>query len=296
VKCPKCGALNPDKSERCSSCEIFFIKWLIAQHKRDVEELEKNAEAPRKRKPFQAPEWVYRVAVLGALGAGVFFGLRAGGDVDSPVPATDGEREFKRHAEVPLDDVIADAAALGKRYGASIAERDLRTFVLQGMDSYRLPNLRKEAARLGRDPEKQDIPQNRYFEFKRTPYRCVVSGETGHYTYLGKEIEGASECWAMGTEGRIENKLMVVYYFWERLQWVPEKGQWALFTREQERYLYGQFIERTFDERAERIDLEESKALFATAGGDAGKRKNALAAAFRTRARRAGALFRLEHL
>lgn len=292
MKCPKCGAKNSEHSEQCEACGIFFIKWLIAQHKRDEKKLR---EQDKKR--FRGwKEWPLRAIVFTALAAGVGAGLWAGRHGGTEISARKAEREFVRLSEVPLESVLEAAASMGERYGASLSERDLRGFVLQGMDSFSLGNLREEAKLRGKAPPIQDIPQTDYKEFKRTPYRCVLGGKVGYYTFLGKELEPASECWAIGTEGRIENKLMVVYYFWEKLQWVPEKRQWALFTKAQERYLYRAFIDRIFDGKAEARDLEEAKDLFSVAGGDRGKLRTALTTAFRTRARRVGAEYRLEHL
>ncbi|PJA18377.1 MAG: zinc ribbon domain-containing protein, partial [Elusimicrobia bacterium CG_4_10_14_0_2_um_filter_63_34] len=39
MNCPKCGAKNKGKSEQCGACGILFIKWLIAQHKRDEKKI-----------------------------------------------------------------------------------------------------------------------------------------------------------------------------------------------------------------------------------------------------------------
>jgi len=288
VNCPKCGAKNKGKSEQCGACGILFIKWLIAQHKRDEKKIRKKSAAPRR---WSVRAWV-AVALAVGIGAGLWAGHRSGGET----AAVEQEKAFVSLSEVPLGSILADAEALGERYGASISERHLRGFVLQGMDSFAVPVLREEAKRAGKAPAVEDISQTVYKEFKRTPYRCVLEGKIGYYTYLGKELEPASECWAIGTEGRIENKLMVVYYFWERLQWVPEKGRWALFTKPQERLLYRAFIDRLFDARAEADDLKEAKRMFSEAGGDSRRLQNALATAFRTRARRAGAEYRLGHL
>ncbi len=234
-------------------------------------------------------------AIAGALIIGTILGLRTG---RRSLEATDAfeAKLFKDLSEVPLDGILTDARERGKSFGVSISKRDLRGFVLQGVGAFNIPYLRVEARLAGEGPEIEDTTHASYKEFKRTPYRCVLYGKRGYYTFLGKEVAEASECWTLGTEGRIENKLMVTYYVWERLQWVESTQQWALFSPEQQRRFYRSFIERNYNADAVRQDTLESKALFLEVGSSLRKKRSALAVAFRTRARRAGAMYRLNHL
>jgi len=245
--------------------------------------------------PKRRPAWLIYSAIGSAMVIGIIAGMQAGRSSVDRTPNAE-EAAFKKAATVSLVDILSDSARRGYAFGVTINERDLHGFMLQGMDSFSIGNLRTEARMAGEGPPLEIISYSKYKEFKRTPYRCVLEGELRYYTYLGKEHAKASECWAMSTESRLKNKQKVLYYIWERLQWVKSKQQWGLFDPAQERRFYEAYINRHYSSEAEYLDIIESNLRFQKAGEDKTLKRTALAAAYRTRVRRAGALYRLEHL
>jgi len=290
VICPNCGIENPETSHGCGSCGIIFIKWMIQRHR---------ASRREARKPgLGFPRKFSRAALGAAVTAGSLAGIAAGWLLHPLVPARDARpASFSgSEAKARLAPLLQEIQDRGEPLGVSFGFSDIRPYFDEGFRSLTIPNLVAVAGEEA--PERQDSDPMEYTSHKDRPFRCRIDGVWSYHPAPPPDDFGARECWLLSRVFRTRKQVVAVYwdYFWRKLQWAPEKGRWAVFTREQERRLFAAYIEAHLGDDARRRDEESSQTLLRRGGSDRQALKEAVLTAYRSSVRREGALLTLEGL
>lgn len=298
--CPNCGQANDEHAHSCSACGIYFIKWMIQQHKREREQqrapAKTRARAPRWTLPHQFSRAALGLAIALAFLAGLLAAWllkpRAPDPwlVYGPLPVPEGIMLAR------TERLFGEAKPAAEALGIALDPKELGGFFQQGVDSFRLGNLRQAAADAGVGPAREPpAPGDRDAPPER-PVACRLGGRWERFAAPpGRE---ALECWALDRE--LKRRYETDWAYWEitrvRLRWVPEKRGWAYFTRAEDRALFAEHIRRRLGTEARAADERESRGVLRDARGNPAVLKAALLTAYRTRLRREGALYRLEKL
>jgi hypothetical protein len=284
--CPKCGFDNKSDEEKCPKCGIFYIRWMIRQFKQ------------KGVKRLQEKRRLWPAALVAGFAAGA-----AAVILNTPQPI---DSETKRPSLSPplsvigkqIDPLLEEAVVLAQPYGVRITQADFNAFFTQGFNSFTPSNLREAEKKSGRPRPTRPGTTEELNGSETRPIKCLIRGEWRYFSSPPGAQAEAQECWR--SERRLRRKTIwdnpYTDVVWNKLAWSPGKNRWAEFTIKHERYLYREFIRRELGDATERADLEESKAKIRTAGKNKSLMKTALVTAFRTRARRLGATYRLESL
>ncbi len=294
--CPKCGQEAQDDLVSCSSCGIIFIKWMIRQHRlRKEEGLGARGSELKKillRLPRQFTRRFLAAAVLLSFAAGLLisFLLLRGPSPESPA------RISLRTVEKRTASILEEARAQAKPYGVTVNAADFSDFFKQGFESLNSKNLLAAAADSGRELSTRlgNLKEDRAHEDR--PFKCRLGG-VWFFFEESPSRAGFQECWLMTRRLRPGGKGRAPRWDiqWRKLSWSPERGRWALFTRQEEEELFAAYIESRFGKSAQDADLAAAqKLLQATVPKD--ELKRGLLRAYLTRMRREGARYRLESL
>lgn len=292
--CPKCGQQNDESAHECVSCGIYFIRWMIQQHRRI-----RTRAGPRGPAPlFRFPREFSRGAVAAVFLVGIGAGFTAGRLMPAPPPTMWGS-----YAPVTIPFSAADKGVAGllaearanAPQGLQLPATLLHGYFSQGANSFTAENLRLAAQDAGNAPQVVRILEDEYYKHKKTPFKCLVDGHWAFFASAPGADAGAQECWALGRVSMMDGDFLIKPTAWEALQWAPGKARWALFTRDEDKELFRRYIETRLGPDAEAADIEEGKEIVKN-GSDKARQASAALTPYRTRARRAGALYRLRKL
>ncbi|MFA5140678.1 MAG: zinc ribbon domain-containing protein [Elusimicrobiota bacterium] len=282
--CPSCGHKNPEASHECEKCGIYFIRWMIQQYRRQ--------KTPGGRPAFRLPGASITASAALGLSLGLVGGFIAGRKFPQPA-----QTPWKSFAEirVPRDAMAERLAGVIEDADGRLTPESLSGYFSQGVNSFTPRNLKDAAAAAGREVQAVPASPNEA-GLINSPFKCLVEGRWAYSSSPPPVQAGTQECWALDERVWMDGALRKTWFFWEKLGWEPERGRWALFSPREEKELFERHIEASLGAEAEQADAAESAELVKSAGSDKEKLLSALATAYRTRARRAGALLRLEML
>ncbi|MFH2202271.1 MAG: hypothetical protein ABIJ96_04075 [Elusimicrobiota bacterium] len=288
--CPNCGDEGGAATDQCPYCGIFYIKWMIRQHR-----TRKTGGNNRRRPPRRTwgRAWTLALVIGFAAGAAAARYILSGA---APRP-----NPYARLGAAPsllrerTKDILRDALIQAKPLDVRLEPVDFTGYFLQGVNSLNLENLKASDARVR--PLRPGTAQESKAE-DTLPCKCLVAGQWKYFASPPGKAAGAQECWSsirkLKRDTIWDNPFWEIS--WEKLVWAPAKKRWAHFTPEEDRAFFARFIAEELDANAEKLDAEQSLREFRAAGKNPALLKIALVTAYRTRLRRAGARYRLEKM